>query len=152
MSQPSYPEKRPESPFASFAGHHVAVRVADYDQAMDWYTQKLDFRLLSEWEWAGLRFAYLLPPNDDGFHFEIMGGGPSPRPRPGYADVEESLREAGYHHFCLRVADLDQALAELRRRGVPVLGEPFDLPEAGARLVVLADPWGNQIELSQPLP
>jgi glyoxylase I family protein len=146
----AYPPRNPASPLASSGGHHVAVRVDDYEAARNWYVDKLDFRFVREWSWAGMRFAYLVPPDDDTFHVEIMGGG-TPRPKTAYTDVVESLQDTGYHHFCLHVASVDDTLAELRRRGVTTLGEPFDIPEINGRLVVIADPWGNMIELSQPL-
>lgn len=42
---PAHPPRNPSSPFASFAGHHVGVRVPDYEAAKAWYTEKLDFRV-----------------------------------------------------------------------------------------------------------
>ena len=45
---PPNPPKNPNSPFASFGGHHVAIRVPDYEAAKQWYTTKLDFRVLQE--------------------------------------------------------------------------------------------------------
>jgi hypothetical protein len=36
-------------------------------------------------------------------------------------------RRAGYHHFCLTVGDIDATVAELRRRGVTIVTDPFVL-------------------------
>ena len=58
---PANPPQNLASPFASFAGHHVGVRVPDYDAAVAWYTEKLDFRVLQEWPYGDLRLAYLSP-------------------------------------------------------------------------------------------
>ena len=59
------------------------------------------------------------------------------------------MRLAGFHHFCLNVASIDETVAELRRRGVTIVTEPFELPLIGRRLAFLADPWGSLIELAQ---
>lgn len=58
--------------------------------------------------------------------------------------------DAGGHHVAFYVDDLDAAVAELRRRGVRVLGDPMPLPgpEAGeqARFVFALTPWGLALE------
>ena len=151
MPMPPDPPKNPASPFASMTGHHVAIRVPDYEASKRWFIEKLDFRVLHEWPYGDMQLAYLAPPTDDAFHVEILGDGAPPNPAPEYAGVDDSLQDAGYHHFCLTVDNVDEALAELRRRGVTILGEPFDLEAISRRLAFLADPWGNRIELSQVL-
>lgn len=66
-----------------------------------------------------------------------------------YVDLKDSLCYAGYHHFCLVVDDINKTIDELRRRGVPIVEEPFDIVEINRRLAFFADPWGNLIELAQ---
>lgn len=150
MSIVKTPARNPHSPFASMRGHHVAVRVPDFAAAKEWYVGKLDFRLVHEWPYADQRLAYLAPPTDDAFFIELLGDGqPGPIPRPAWQDLGDSLRLAGFHHFCLNVASIDDTVAELRRRGVGIVTEPFELPAIGRRLAFFADPWGNLIELAQ---
>ena len=152
MSVINIPARNEKSPFASMKGHHVAVRVPDFVAARRWYVEKLDFRVVHEWPYADLHVAYLAPATDDAFFIELLGDGrPGPIPKPVYQDLADSLRFAGFHHFCLNVAGVDQTVAELRRRGVTILAEPFELPVIGRRLALLADPWGNVIELAQVL-
>jgi lactoylglutathione lyase/glyoxylase I family protein len=149
-SAAALPAKKTSSPFASMKGHHVAIRVPDFDAAKRWYVDKLDFRVVQEWPYEDEQLAYLALPADDGLNIELLGGGkPLPIPKPVYSDLGDSLRLAGYHHFCLDVENIDQTVAELRRRGVKIAAEPFDLPVINRRLAFLADPWGNLIELSQ---
>jgi len=62
------------------------------------------------------------------------------------------LRLAGYHHICLSVQNVDDAVAELRRRDVKIVTEPFNLPAINRRLAFFADPWGNLFELAEVLP
>lgn len=152
MPASSLPAHRNDSPFADIRGHHVAVRVPDFDIAVRWYVDKLDFRVVKEWPYADQKLAYLAPATDDGFFIEILGGGePGPIPKPVYADLGDSLRLAGFHHFCLNVADMDATVAELRRRGVTIVTEPFELTVIQRRLAFIADPYGNLIELAQLL-
>jgi lactoylglutathione lyase/glyoxylase I family protein len=146
-----HPPINPDSPFASMAAHHVAIRVPDYQCAKDWYTAKLDFRVLHEWPFGDLELAYLAPAADDNFHLEILGGA-DPTPKIVFDDLADSLGVAGYHHFCMNVDSVDETLAELRRRGVTVVGESFDLPAISRRLGFFADLWGNMIELAEVLP
>jgi glyoxylase I family protein len=57
----------------------------------------------------------------------------------------------GGHHLALYVDDLDGAVADLRDRGIEVLGAPMPLPgpESGpeARFVFFRAPWGAFFEL-----
>ncbi|MEY4511881.1 MAG: hypothetical protein RLZZ450_4003 [Pseudomonadota bacterium] len=152
MSLTQLPAPRADSPFASMRGHHVAVRVPDFAASKRWFVEKLDFRVVHEWDYADQHLAYVAPPTDDHFFVEILGDGePHPIPKPVYDDLGDSLRLAGFHHFCLKVADIDQTVAELKRRSVTIVTEPFELPAIGRRLAFLADPWGNLIELAQLL-
>src|ERR1700729_603231 len=59
----------------------------------------------------------------------------SDRWRPG-----DSMKYPGYHCLCLGVAGVDDALAELRRRGVTVVAEPVLVEEISPRLALLTDP------------
>jgi lactoylglutathione lyase/glyoxylase I family protein len=152
MSLTQLPALNPTSPLASLKGHHVAVRVPDYELAKRWYVEKLDFRVIHEWPYADQRLAYVGPANDDGFYVEILGdGNPGPIPKPVYADLGDSLRLAGFHHYCLNVDDMDATVALLRNRGVTIVTEPFELPIIHRRLAFIADPFGNLIELAQVL-
>ena len=152
MSLTQFPAANTTSPFASMKGHHVAMRVPDYEVAKRWFVEKLDFRVIHEWPYADQHLAYVAPPTDDTFFVEILGDGdPKPIAKPVYSDLGDSLRLAGYHHFCLNVSDIDATVAELRRRGVTIVTEPFELPVINRRLAFLADPFGNLVELAQVL-
>lgn len=153
MSLQNPPPRDPTSALAPLRGHHVAIRVPDYEAEKRWFVEKLDFRVIHEWPYEDQRLAYLAPPNDDGFYVEVLGGGsPGPIARAPYADLSDSLRQAGYHHACFEVDDVDGTVAELRRRGVTIVTEPFDLPVIQRRLAFFADPYGNLFELAEVRP
>jgi lactoylglutathione lyase/glyoxylase I family protein len=150
MTNFTLPARNIASAFADMRGHHVALRVTDLEIAKRWYMDKLDFRVVHEWPFADEQLAYLAPANDDGFMIELLGGGdPLPIDAPTYADLGDSLRYAGYHHFCINVASIDATVGELKARGVTIVTEPFQLEAISRKLAFLADPFGNLIELAE---
>jgi len=150
MPMPPNPPTNLNNKFSSMKGHHVALRVPDFEASKRWFVEKLDFRVVCEWPDKDLRLAYLAPGNDNSFYIEIIGGG-SPNLKRECTDLDDSLRESGYHHFCMNVASIDDTLAELRRRGVTIVREPFEVPDISRRLAFFADPWGNIVELASRL-
>ena len=144
----TFPHAKTASPFTSMKGDHAGIRVPDSDAAVSWYTEKLDFRVIHTWPYGDLRLAYVAPAVDDAFRVELLAG-PGAADRPSYTDLGDSLSYAGWHHICLRVDSTDETVEELRRRGVEIVTEPFDLPAISRRLAFFADPWGNLFELTQ---
>jgi catechol 2,3-dioxygenase-like lactoylglutathione lyase family enzyme len=138
------------SPFASWKVDHAAMRVPDFDAAMSWYTEKLDFRLRKQVSFAGLTFAFLSPAGDDGFVFEFLAG-PGADSRPPYKDLHDSYKTAGWHHVCFRVDNVDVVIAQLKQRAVSVVSEPHDVVAMGIRVAFIADPWGNLFEFTHLL-
>jgi len=146
------PTQNSSSPFADMRGHHVAIRTPDLETATRWYVEKLDFRVVAEWDYADEKLAYLAPATDDLFYIEILGGGdPSPVEARPHTDLGDSLKYAGYHHFCLNVTSVVDTVEELRNRGVIIVTEPFELPAISRRLAFFRDPYGNLIELAEVL-
>jgi lactoylglutathione lyase/glyoxylase I family protein len=146
------PARNTDSVFANMQGHHVALRVPDFEVAKRWYVEKLDFRVIHEWPYADEQLAYLAPANDDDFMIELLGGGdPLPIDPPSYTDLGDSLRYAGYHHFCINVDNIEATVSELRNRGITIVTEPFMLDAISRKLAFFADPFGNLIELAEIL-
>jgi catechol 2,3-dioxygenase-like lactoylglutathione lyase family enzyme len=149
MSMPfRFPNARTQSPFTSMKGDHAGLRVPDFEAAIKWYTEKLDFRVLHTWPYGGMQLAYVAPAVDNDWRIELLAG-PGATERPTYRDLGDSLAFAGWHHICLRVDSADDTVDELRRRGVTIVTEPFDLPDISRRLAFFCDPWGNLFELTQ---
>jgi len=147
------PAKNTSSPFADMHGHHVAMRTPELEAAKRWYVEKLDFRVVAEWDYADEKLAYIAPPNDDHFYIEILGGGErAPEEVRPYTDLGNSLNYRGYHHFCLNVTNVNETVDQLRSRGVTIVAEPFELAAISRRLAFFSDPFGNLIELAEVLP
>ena len=88
-------------------GHHVGIRVPDFEASVRWFVDKLDFRVVHAWPYGDLKLAYVAPPGDDHFFIEILGDGDAhPVPKPDWTDLGDSLRLAGHHHVCFDVGDV----------------------------------------------
>lgn len=138
------------SHFASWKLDHAAIRVPDFESAVAWYAEKLDFQLRQTLSLAGLTFGLLYLASDDSFHFELLAG-PDAEKRPSYEGLHDSYGLYGWHHMGLHVANVDATIGELERRGVQIVSAPQDLHQMGLRVAFFADPWGNLFEVVQPL-
>jgi len=138
------------SPLASLKINHAAIRVPDFDMAVAWYADKLDFRSKQTVSVAGLSFGFLYPAGDDSFHFELMAG-PGAAERPTYENLHDSYNMSGWHHPGFSVDSVDAVIDELKRRDVTIASEPHDVPAMGLRVAFFADPWGNLFEVIQSI-
>lgn len=125
---------------------HVGLRTTDYEGTIQWYTEKLGFRVLHKWAMANLQLALLAPANDDNFCLEVLCGGIVGSPQdPAQPTV------SGYQHLCFEVDNVDEALAVLRVQGLQVMQEPFNVPEIGKRCGFVADLHGNVLEFASSI-
>ena len=135
------------SPFASWKFEHAAIRVPDFDDAVAWYSAKLDFHLMKSSPLHDKVYGFMTSPVvEGGFIVELIAG-PGAESRPTYDDLASSLKLSGFHHVSFRVKSVDDAIAELRHREVTVVSEPHDVPKLGLRVAFFADPWGNLFEV-----
>ena len=148
MPLPATPPTNNTSPFASMHGHHTAIRYPDFEAARAFWVDTMDWRVLQTWPYGELTLAYVMPPNQDDYHLEILAG-PGAAAQTVYGDVDASLAVNGFNHVCLSVDSVDDTLTELRRRGVDIVNTPFEIEDISARLAFFRDPWGNLFELSE---
>jgi lactoylglutathione lyase len=125
---------------------HVGLRTTDYEGTIQWYSEKLGFKVLKKWAMADLKLALLAPANDDNFQLEVLSGGITGTPQ----DAAQSII-SGFQHLCFEVENVDETLAALRAQGVQVVQEPFNVLEIGKRCGFIADLHGNVLEFSGPL-
>lgn len=121
--------------------HHLAMRVANLDASIAFYTAGLGFAPKASWG-EGDRRTTLLD-TGDGNYLEISGGG-SGVPAAGGPVL----------HFALRTADCDQAIEAARAAGAVVTVEPKDVtlaadPPIPARIAFCKGPDGELIEFFQ---
>ena len=118
---------------------HTAIASPDPQRLARWYVETLGF--LINFEYDGNYF--VKAPN--GAILELISSqGAAP---------DTSPKTPGLRHLAVMVADFDAALAQLKERGVKLLGEPYEVQ--GNRLVFFSDCDGNLLHLirrQRPLP
>jgi predicted enzyme related to lactoylglutathione lyase len=110
---------------------NVLLSVGDFEVAVDFYGGALGLPLKFQLPDLGIA-SFRLGPEEPGLLLRadaIAAQGPRETPR-----------------LWLEVRDARAAAGTLRRRGVPAIGEPFEV--ATGWTVELADPWGNVIGLT----
>jgi glyoxylase I family protein len=126
---------------------HVGLSVEDLDALAAWYSSALGLVEQARFSYAiGRRqVTGALLRSTDGWRLELQQCEGSEPGQP--ASPLEALRRQGLGHFCLRIADIDEAFALLVERGAGVSLPPTASPLNGMRISYLTDPEGNLIEL-----
>ncbi len=129
------------------AAASVALSVPDIDGARDFYATGLQMQLASEREFAdhGLRMALLCSAQ---LNLELLQSDQA-EPDPT-TSTRRHLRH-GLSKFGVRVDSIEKVSERLLQLGASELVAPFDEVELGLRIAVLADPFGNSLQLSEAL-
>ena len=140
---------------------HVALIVKDMNTILDFYTTvfgcmiKRDFEIDSEEFQKGIgiengsaRCVHLILPNSD-VEIELFQ---FYHPVP-IAVSKQQINDLGIRHFSLIIDNMDEAICELKLKGVELHSEPirFEKPKEikGFCFVYIKDPEGNIIELNE---
>ena len=127
----------PRAPVSGLYG--VRYQVKDVTRSIDFYTQKLGFKL----ERKHLPAFAQVSLGD----FQLMLSGPGAsgsRPMPG----GETQEPGGWNRVMLAVADLPAAIEGLKKAGVRFRNELEAGP--GGKQIQVLDPDGNPLELFEP--
>lgn len=119
---------------------HAAFKVRDLDESLKFYCDILGFREAFRLERDGKVWIVYLQVAKETF-IELF---PDP-------EFSRAPNQGSYHHLCLEVGDLHEAVDELRRRGLKVEGEPQRGQDLNWQFWI-KDPDGNDIELMQISP
>jgi catechol 2,3-dioxygenase-like lactoylglutathione lyase family enzyme len=132
----------------SLSHDHVGLSVTpeDLDATIQWYTSTLGFIVEQRFDVHGQTFAFIVR---DGVKIELVAGAAEP-----HTAVPDSIATSHtierLHHFCVAVEDLDAIVAQVRDRGVPLIGGPMEVPVIGQRIAFITDNLGNIIEFTEP--
>ncbi len=116
---------------------HVSLAVNDVEPGIAWYGDKFGARIVDRWQDTekGMEWVHLAIGD---FMIELVR-------MPGLPVSTE--RRAGYHHFCLTVADCDATVTRLQEQGVTVMFPPADFDRHNNRWSFIRDGYGNVIEI-----
>jgi predicted enzyme related to lactoylglutathione lyase len=121
---------------------HVSLIVRDWDEAMDFYINKLGFVKVRDVGQGAMRFLSVAP---QGQGAEIVLMKPDPA-RGGEAGAKAMTKLIGKGPMMIfKVDDIKKTCDELRKKGVTILKElgksPFGIQ------AIIADLYGNQLVL-----
>jgi glyoxylase I family protein len=125
--------------------HHVAIRAADFDAAMKFYSQTLGMKPTMAWGTVGHRAAML--DTGDGSYMEVFE---NPGQKPANDDDDAVIV-----HIALRSSNVDAAIERARAAGCPVTVEPKDMEiptspkPTPVRIAFCKGPDGVQVEFFQ---
>jgi len=119
--------------------HHVAIKVADFDKTIAFYSDLLGFVPRLTWGEGDGRGALL--DTGDGNYLEVFAGG------------EVGVKPTGgFYHIALRTDDIDGIIERVRQAGAEITVEPKDVVIHGEvvtpiRVAFFNGPDGESIEL-----
>lgn len=126
--------------------HHVGISVANLDESIAWYKEKLGFEEVMRMNQGetiqNMKIGHIKRGNIYLELFQVEGAKPLPEYR---RDPNEDLRVHGIAHFGLLVNDAHAAVEELKAKGVEIAMGPIDTP--GVCFVFIRDNSGNAFEL-----
>ena len=119
---------------------HVALVVEDYDQAIRFYVDKLNFRLVEDTvQNPTKRWVVVAPPGSDGCSLLLAKGD----------NAEQKTRignqTGGRVFLFLQTDNFERDFANLKAKGVTIIREP--VKEAWGTVAVFADLYGNRWDL-----
>ena len=126
---------------------HIAVAVANLEEALEFYQNKLGLRLIGIEivEEQGVRVAKLDTGNT---HIELL------EPLSQETPVGKFLLQKGpgLHHICLGVEDIDSELESLNRQEVKMIDKQSRIGAGGAKIAFVHPKasGGVLMELSEP--
>ncbi|HVA81716.1 MAG TPA: lactoylglutathione lyase [Candidatus Binataceae bacterium] len=121
---------------------HTMIRVANLDESIDFYCDKLGMKLLRKHDFPGGEFT-----------LAFVGYG-----EEGDQTVVELTYNwgtskyeigAGFGHLAIGVDDIYQTCTDLKSRGVKVTREPGPMKHGTTPIAFIEDPTGYKIELIQ---
>lgn len=125
--------------------------VTDQDQALEFYTQKLGFRVDTDVDLGNMRWlTVVLPAARSRMVLLQRIGDNTATGSPETADTLRELTELGTTSWMILVSDdVDADHRSLREAGVEIIEEPTTRPYG--RDMAVRDPFGNQIRITQYL-
>ena len=122
---------------------YIALVVNDYDEAIAFYTQKLQFNLIEDTRLsAEKRWVLIQPPGSDGSCLLLA------KAANGEQSAFVGNQSGGRVFLFLTTDDLDRDYKNLKEKQIKVVREP--VKEAWGKVCVFEDLYGNLWDLIQP--
>jgi catechol 2,3-dioxygenase-like lactoylglutathione lyase family enzyme len=127
----------------------VALSVADLEKVTDWYVTMLGAKIVKDADFgnSGTHFRWLMIGSQ---RLELVYAPaakdsiPQRGKPPGHAGLH------GFTHLTLETPDIVATKAALIERGATLALDVTDVAPLGIKILYLADPEGNAVEIAQP--
>ncbi|WP_276371497.1 VOC family protein [Chryseolinea sp. H1M3-3] len=119
---------------------HISILVDDYDEAIEFYTQKLDFDLISDEKLSETKRWVLVKPKGQGDCSILLA--------KAEGDTQKKYvgnQTGGRVFLFLRTDNFDRDFANLKKQNVNIIRQPSD--ESYGRVTVFEDLYGNKWDL-----
>jgi len=117
---------------------HVTVQVEDIERSVKFYKEKLGFELDHGDPNSGSKYCSI---KSGGVMLELYGLGKKPAQPPEKGEV-------GVNHIALKVEDINEAYAELQKRGISFHIPLFFQPNSGRWIAFFRDPDGIVLHIT----
>jgi catechol 2,3-dioxygenase-like lactoylglutathione lyase family enzyme len=135
----------PDNGLATLRVYNVAISVPDIDQTVQWYEDKLGFKLQNRRKVStGIEIA-LIEKND--FYIDIIRIANSKNIEGDPKDPPNHLAIQGLRNIVFWVDDLKATDAQLKAKGVQLLWESRFIPEVNTSVTNFRDNNGNLIAI-----
>jgi len=128
---------------ATFGGDHVHLKAEDVEATSEWYRDVLGGEITFEGQFRGSMVRFVELP---GLRISVYGELENEMSLP--ASLQPRF---GLDHFGLLVDDMDEAIAELRAKDVPIYEEPWTV-RPGLRIAYIVAADQVRIELTEQTP
>ena len=130
-----------------------AIRVANYEETMQWYRENLNATVEGEWQVPQNPDAKLAYLNVYGFRVKVLSDAKLPTNSSQVMDSHQyQINTSGLNRaISLQVKDLSAVINSLEERGVNALIEISDRSTVDEKVAFVKDNNGNKIELVQSI-
>jgi catechol 2,3-dioxygenase-like lactoylglutathione lyase family enzyme len=122
----------------------ISLVVRDYDEAIDFYTRVMRFRLIEDTSMSPVKRWVIVAPGNDTDTTLLLAKAASPEQHAAIGN-----QSGGRVFLFLHTDDLDGDIAHLRAHGVR-FAEDAPRHEAYGRVIVFHDLYGNKWDLIEP--
>ncbi len=133
---------------------HVSIHVANFDDMLRWYTDKLGFKQEVSWRVAALDGKQLAYLSKNGAWIELVSAAPVQSGLPPVKSFPEHFSRLGFGHLCFSTNDIDGVMRDLEAGGIAPFVKAETYPLDGTvferRVAFIQDPEGNVIEFAGP--